>query len=79
MTHSAGNFAPSRFKRAVRPFVVAEVEMSTSTGSPPVGNPAAMGFGVNTGSSPPKGATLAALGSEQASSITKPSSVARFR
>ena len=58
---------------------MAEVEMSTSTGVPPVGMPAAIGFGVNTGSSPPAGATLAELASEELSSIIRPWSVARLR
>ena len=47
------------------PFVVAEVDTSTKTGSPDVGQPAEMGLGVKTGSSPPKGATLAVLASDE--------------
>ena len=59
--------------------MVDEVEMSISTGSPGVGMPAETGLGVKTGSSPPNGATLAELGSEQVSSISRPWSVARLR
>ena len=61
------------------PFVVSDAEMSTSTGPSSVGKPIASGFGVNTARVPPNGATLAAFGSEQISSITRPWSVARFR
>jgi len=58
---------------------VSEAEMSTSTGSASVGKPIAIGFGVNTARVPPNGATLALLGSEQHSCITRPCSVARRR
>ena len=57
--------------------MVAEVDTSTSTGQPEVGKPTDTGLGVNTGSSPPNGATLAELASEQCSSMTKPWRVAR--
>ena len=61
------------------PLVVSEADRSISTGSPEVGTPNASGSGVNTGLSPPCGATLAEFGSEQVSSSTKPRSVARVR
>ena len=48
------------------PLVVDEVDTSISTGKSDVGMPTETGLGVNTGSSPPKGAMLAALGSEVA-------------
>ena len=39
--------------------------MSSTIGSRDVGMPAASGLGVNTGVTPPNGATLAVAGSEQ--------------
>ena len=78
-THACGSFAPAWNSRAVRPLVVYEAEMSSRIGSPDVGMPAAIGLGVNTGVTPPNGATLHAFGSEQSSSATKPRSVMRFR
>ena len=66
---------------ALLPGYLADIDSGamTKTGEPLVGMPADTGLGVNTGSNPPKGATLAVLGSEQVSSITRPWSVARFR
>lgn len=78
MSQGAGSFPPSWCNRFVRPLVVVDVEMSVTIGTPGVGMPADSGFGVKTGSSPPKGATLLALGSEQASSRSRPCSVARW-
>ena len=54
------------------PLVVDEVDTSIRTGRPEVGMPTDMGLGVNTGSSPPKGAMLAVFGSEQCSIIMRP-------
>ena len=59
------------------PLVVAEVETSTMMGSFELGMPKETGLGVKTGSRPPKGATLLALGSEQCKASNMPWSVAR--
>ena len=60
------------------PLVVMEAEMSTITPlSLLSGKPSAKGLGVNTAWVPPKGATLAELASEQASTISKSSCNAR--
>ena len=72
ITHSAGSKPPSLCRRLVMPLVVDEVDTSINTGKPEVGMPTDIGLGVNTGSSPPKGAMLAVLGSEQCSIIKKP-------
>ena len=77
INQAAGRWPPSLCKRLVMPLVVAEVDTSTNTGHPEVGKPTETGLGVNTASSPPKGATLAELPSEQCSSIAKPWLVAR--
>ena len=53
--------------------------VSTRIGSPDVGMPAAIGLGVNTGDTPPNGATLDIEGSEQDSNAISPRSVMRLR
>ena len=59
--------------------LVIEVDTSISNGSPDVGNPAAIGFGVMKGFSPPCGTTAFTVGSELSMIATIPLSVARFR
>ncbi len=56
-----------------------ELLMSINMGSPPVGNPAAMGFGVILDATPPCGVTPAAEGSEQLNRMIRPASVTGFR
>ena len=67
-----GSLPPSRFVRLVSPMVVIEVLMSIRIGSGSAGMPAAIGFGVMTGVTPPNGATCASLGSDEKTSTTMP-------
>ena len=59
--------------------LVIELDVSTRIGSPEVGNPAAIGFGVTTGVMPPCGTTAATSGSELSTIATSPRPVARSR
>src|SRR4029078_4875444 len=59
--------------------LVIELEMSIRIGSPDVGKPAAIGFGVMTGVMPPCGTTAKTVGSELCTIATSPRSVARNR
>ena len=59
--------------------LVIDVETSMSTGSPDVGIPAAIGFGVMMGVTPPCGTTAASSGSELCTIATTPRSAARIR
>src|SRR5688500_13994259 len=79
MAHLAGERRRSARRRFVRPLVVMDIETAMIAGSPPVGHAAANGLGVNTPRRPPKGATLAMLGSEHVRIAIKPWSVARFK
>ncbi len=72
-SHVSAKRSPAVSSRADMPLVVTEVEMSISIGSPPVGMPMATGFGVNTASRPPCGATEATEGSEEWISTISPS------
>ena len=56
-----------------------ELLMSMRIGSPPVGNPAANGFGVIRDATPPCGATPAAAGSEHINTMMWPASVTGFK
>ena len=64
---------PSFIKRIDGPLAVIELEMSIMIGSPPVGMPMAIGFGVMIGVMPPCGATLAVHGSALCTITMKPS------
>ncbi|MNT99973.1 hypothetical protein D3C72_2429690 [compost metagenome] len=77
MSHSSAKVSPAARLRLLIPLVVIEAEMSTITPPCDSGKPIASGFGVNTACVPPKGATLAVLGSEQASSMSMSSCSAR--
>ena len=59
--------------------LVIELEMSIRIGSPDVGRPAAIGFGVTIGVSPPCGTTALTVGSELCTIATSPRSAARSR
>ena len=59
--------------------LVIEVDTSIRIGSPDVGSPAAIGFGVMKGLRPPCGATATTVGSELSTTATSPASVARLR
>src|SRR4030095_3911512 len=59
--------------------LVIDVETSMRIGSPEVGSPAAIGFGVMMGVRPPCGTTAATIGSELCTIATRPRSVARKR
>ena len=61
------------------PLVVMDMDTSISTGSPRVGQPAAIGLGVIAPLRAPCGATEWFSGAEVMSRITSPSSVTRFR
>ena len=58
---------------------VIDIDTSSITGSPAVGQAAARGLGVKTPRRPPCGATVATVGSEQVSSSIRPWSVTRCR
>ena len=53
MSHAPGSFLPAFFCWIAKPMLVIELEMSIRIGSPDVGNPAAIGFGVMIGVMPP--------------------------
>ena len=57
--------------------LVIDVDTSIMIGSPEVGSPAAMGFGVMNGVIPPWGTTAATVGSELSMIAISPCSVAR--
>ena len=78
-SQGCGSTAPSPRSRPVSPLVVVLVLTSSSTGSPCVGNPAAMGLGVMNARVPPNGATLATEGSELCSTTTMSRAVTRVR
>ena len=70
---------PSRIIRCAMLAVVIEAEMSIRIGSPSVGMPWATGSGVYTPTRPPKGATWAPEGEEEAIETISPRSVASVR
>jgi hypothetical protein len=77
--HRPGNLRPSAARRLVSPLVVIDVEMSSITGSPAVGQAAAIGSGVITCARPPCGATPVATGSEVVRITMSPWSATGFR
>ena len=79
MTQAPGSFLPACISCFANPMLVIELDVSIRIGSPEVGKPAAMGFGVRTGVVPPCGTTAATIGSELSTMATSPRSVARSR
>ena len=78
---SQGPFSrsPLAASRLFIALVDVELLMSMRIGSPPVGNPAAIGFGVMRDATPPCGVTPAADGSEHISTMMRPASVTGFK
>jgi hypothetical protein len=79
MSHAPGSFLPAFICCSAKPMLVIELEMSIRIGSPDVGSPAAIGFGVMIGVRPPCGTTAKTVGSELCTIATRPRSVARNR
>jgi hypothetical protein len=79
MAHKAGKRSPRASNWRALLSVVMDALMSSSTGSPSVGMPAAVGLGLSSGSEPPNGATPRAAGAEHTNCTSSPRSVRRGR